>query len=142
MSEFDLVPRLWLSLGSNQDRNYSIRGAVTALQKHYGSLLVSTVYESNSLGFVGDRFYNLIVGIETKDSPQMVIAALRAIENALGRVRGQNKFASRTIDIDLLTWGELVLHQDGFILPREEILTYAFVLCPLAGITGQNNIQY
>lgn len=59
---------------------------------------------------------------------------LKAIERALGRKPGQAKFASRTIDIDLLTYGDQILSEPA--LPRDEILTQSFVLKPLAELAG------
>jgi 2-amino-4-hydroxy-6-hydroxymethyldihydropteridine diphosphokinase len=65
-----------------------------------------------------------------------LIRALREIEDAHGRVRGSEKFAPRTLDIDLLTYGDAVTTTDGYELPRDEILSYAFVLGPLAEVAG------
>ena len=63
-------------------------------------------------------------------------AALRSIEEAFGRVRGPEKFSPRTLDIDLLSYGDLVGVIDGYELPRDEILRYPFVLGPLAEVAG------
>jgi 2-amino-4-hydroxy-6-hydroxymethyldihydropteridine diphosphokinase len=61
---------------------------------------------------------------------------MRAIEDAHGRTRGGDKFAPRTLDIDLLTYGDSVLNAGPLRLPRDEILKYAFVLGPLAEVAG------
>lgn len=129
------MPRVWLSLGSNLDRETNIRGAVQALREAFGALVISSVYETAAVGFDGEPFYNLVVGIETEQTPDSLRQQLRAIENAHGRVRGGAKFGARTLDIDILTYGDLV-SEDGQDIPRDEILRYAFVLGPLAEVAG------
>lgn len=86
------------------------------------------------MGFVGDDFYNMAVGFDTEDTLEELRSKLRRIEDAHGRRRDQKKLASRTLDIDLLTYGELVEHTDQLDLPRREIAMYAFVLLPLSEI--------
>lgn len=126
------MTRVYLSLGSNIDRERNICSAVAALRRQYGPLEVSSVYETEAVGFRGDAFYNLVLGFDTDQSPTTVTQVLREIENGHGRVRGGEKFAARTLDIDLLTWGDEVLRGQGLNVPRDEILKYAFVLGPLA----------
>ena len=128
--------RVWLSLGSNMDREYNIRSAITALEKVFGRLIISPVYESDAVGFTGDPFLNLVVGVETDWTPQQLVALLRSIEHSHGRERSGEKFSARTLDIDLLTYGHQVLHAPGIDLPRKEITRYAFVLQPLAKVAG------
>jgi 2-amino-4-hydroxy-6-hydroxymethyldihydropteridine diphosphokinase len=128
--------RAWLSLGSNVDRERNIRGALRDLAAEFGELVVSRVYECEAVGFDGDPFYNLVVGIDTRLPPLQLARAMRAIEDAHGRTRGGDKFAPRTLDIDLLTYGDQVLDKDPLRLPRDEILKYAFVLGPLAEVAG------
>ncbi len=126
--------RCWLSIGSNLDREQSIRGAIQDLRATYGELTLSPVYESVAVGFSGAPFLNLVAGIDTDEPVEAINARLRAIEDAHGRVRGPDKFAPRTLDIDLLTWGDAVGRIDSYELPRDEILKYAFVLGPLADV--------
>lgn len=128
--------RVWLSLGSNIERERNICGALRDLAARFGNLVVSRVYECAAVGFDGDPFYNLVVGIETEAAPQELAAAMRAIEEAHGRTRSGGKFAPRTLDIDLLTYGDQVVEQGALRLPRDEILKYAFVLGPLAEVAG------
>jgi 2-amino-4-hydroxy-6-hydroxymethyldihydropteridine diphosphokinase len=131
------MPRVWLSIGSNQDRERCIAGAVQALRDRFGPLILSRVYETQSVGFKGQPFYNLVAGVESDASPASLIAALRDIENAFGRRRGPDKFAPRTLDIDLLTYGDLVSDDPALDIPRSEIARYAFVLGPLAEVAGE-----
>ena len=127
------MARVYLSLGSNIDRERYIRAGLNALEAKFGGLIVSPVYESEAVGFDGDNFYNLVVGIETYLSVQRVI---KAIEDDNGRVRSGPKFSPRTLDIDILTYDDRVGEVDGVALPRDEILTNAFVLLPLADVAG------
>jgi 2-amino-4-hydroxy-6-hydroxymethyldihydropteridine diphosphokinase len=130
------MPRAWLSIGSNQDRERNIRGAVRALRAEFDELILSSVYESPAVGFDGDPFFNLVAGISTELPVNLLNKRLRAIEQAHGRIREGKKFASRTLDVDLLTYGDLVSDEDGIKLPREEILQYSFVLLPLVEVAG------
>lgn len=132
------MPRVYLSLGSNIDREPNIRGALRELERRYGDLLISPVYESEAVGFTGDPFYNLVVGMDTDKSVGLLAAELRAIEEAYGRDRQGPKFSSRTLDIDILTYGNACGEIDGVKLPRNEILKNAFVLRPLADIAGND----
>lgn len=130
------MPRVWVSIGSNMDREPSIRGAVRALRERFGTLVLSRVYESQAVGFEGYPFLNLVAGFDTDESVSALNNAFRAVEDAHGRVRGPEKFSPRTLDIDLLTYGAAIGMVDHYELPRDEILRYAFVLGPLAEIAG------
>jgi len=130
------VTRCWISIGSNQDRERSVRGAVAALRERFGELILSSVYESEAVGFEGQPFYNLVAGFATEEPVAALRAALRSIEDELGRVRGPDKFAPRTLDLDLLTYGTRIDDTEDQELPRDEILRYAFVLGPLSEVAG------
>lgn len=122
---------VFVSIGSNIDRENNIRGGVAVLREHFGELRLSTVYESEAVGFAGDPFYNLAASFETDAAPEEVVAVLRAIEDRFGRMRTGPRFSSRTLDIDLLLYGDAVFEQP-VVIPREEITRNAFVLLPLA----------
>jgi len=131
------MPRCWISIGSNQERERSVRGAVQALRRRFGELILSSVYESDAVGFDGQPFLNLVAGLDTTEPVASIRDALRSIEDDFGRVRGPDKFAPRTLDLDLLTYGDQVADEEGLELPRDEILRYAFVLGPLAQVAGK-----
>ncbi len=128
------MPQVFIGVGSNVERDTSIRAGVADLRAHYGELLLSSVYESEAVGFAGDAFYNLVVGFDTQESVDSVADVLAAIEDRNGRVRGSGKFAPRTLDLDLLLYGDEIISTARFHVPRDEILRYAFVLWPLAEI--------
>lgn len=130
------MTRAYLSFGSNIDREHNIRSGLDALARHFPQLLLSPVYESAAVGFDGEPFLNLVVAINTDLSVGELSALLRAIEADHGRTRGEKKFASRTLDIDILTFGDAVGVIDEVELPRDEILKHAFVLKPLVDIAA------
>lgn len=128
------MPRVHVSVGSNIDRENSIRGAVRDLATHYGPLCLSPVYESMAQGFAGGNFYNLVVGFDTTESIERVKKSLADIESRFGRQREGNHLRSRTLDLDLLLYDDVVRHDDQINLPHPDIQRYAFVLRPLAEI--------
>jgi 2-amino-4-hydroxy-6-hydroxymethyldihydropteridine diphosphokinase len=128
---------VYVSVGSNIDPVIHIRSAIRELRGYYPELTTSSVYESKAVGFAGDNFYNLVVAFETDDDVQRVAEVLRAIEESHGRDRNAPKFSSRSIDLDLLLYDDLILNQDGLNIPRDEITKNAFVLWPLAEIAGE-----
>lgn len=130
------MARVYVSIGSNIERERNIQGAIAALTQAYGSLQQSRIYETQAVGFDGDPFYNLVVGFDTEQTPQQVAEVLNRIEDAHGRDRSSGKFSNRTLDLDLLLYDDLVLDEGGLHLPRKEILECAFVLKPLAEIAG------
>lgn len=128
---------VYVSIGSNIDRERHITQALDALAEQFGALGLSSIYESEAVGFDGDAFYNLVARFETSLSVGELSQALREIEAANGRSRAGAKFSSRTLDIDILTYGTLTGDIDGVNLPRAEILQNAFVLLPLAELAPQ-----
>lgn len=125
-----------VSLGSNIDREANLRRAIDLLREIYGRLTISPVYETEAVGFDGDDFLNLVICFETGDTVESVWSQLKNIEDAMGRDRSMPRFSARSIDLDLLTYGDLVIDRDGIQLPRHEILTNAFVLKPMSDIMG------
>ena len=123
---------VYLSLGSNIDRERNLCAGLDALVAAFGDLRMSQVYESEAVGFDGDNFYNLVAAIETDLSVGELALQLRNIEDANGRVRSGPKFSARTLDIDILTYDDLSGEVDGVKLPRGEILKNAFVLLPFS----------
>ena len=130
------MTQAFVGIGSNIDRENSIRGGVARMREAFGPLLLSVVYESPAYGFEGGNFYNLIAGFETDMTPRTLTRELHAIEHDLGRARGQPRYSSRTLDLDLLLYGDLVCHENDVDVPREDIRKFAFVLRPLAEIAG------
>lgn len=125
------MPRVYVSIGSNIERDKNIRAAVRALRARFGDVATSSVYESAAEGFNGDDFYNLVAVYASNDSLERICEQLTAIEIAQGRDRSGPRFGPRTLDIDVLLYGSLIRHDARFDIPRRDITTYAHVLGPL-----------
>lgn len=128
------MARVYISLGSNIEPARHLRAGLADLQRYYGALTLSSVYESQAVGFKGDNFYNLVAGFNTPTDAYAVSQTLRQIEATNGRKRNDKRFSARTLDLDLLLYDDLVI-QD-LAIPREDITQYAFVLLPLAEIAA------
>lgn len=129
--------RVYLGLGSNIDAPLHIGLALQALEGDFGPLDQSQVYESEAVGFAGDNFLNLVVGFDTELDLASLARRLKALEARHGRTPQAPRFSARTLDIDILTFGDWVGEFGGIRLPRPEILENAFVLRPLAELAGQ-----
>tara|TARA_B100001063_G_C16721278_1_gene533720 strand:- start:580 stop:1080 length:501 start_codon:yes stop_codon:yes gene_type:complete len=126
------VAKVYLSLGSNIDRHAHITSALDNLEECFGDLSLSSVYESDSVGFSGDNFYNLVVEVTSSKSIGQISVVLKKIEDKNGRDRSAPRFGPRSLDIDILAVDDFFGYYDGIELPRDEILKNAFVLQPLA----------
>ena len=131
------MPQVFVSIGSNIDRERKIAQALQRLEAHYGPLRRSGLYESPAWGFEGAAFYNMVVAFDTADSPHEINRELANIEEQLERVRGKDRLVSRTIDLDVLLFGDQVLEDGALSLPRAEIVEHEFVLGPRAEICGE-----
>ncbi len=127
---------VYLSLGSNIDAPNNLRGCVQALRDAFGGLVLSPVYQTPAVGFDGEDFLNLAAHVSTASTLQAIRPVLHNIEKQHGRQRQQQRFAARTLDIDILLYADVVCDQAGLQLPRSEIIEYAFVLAPLADIAA------
>lgn len=125
-----------ISLGSNINPEVHLKMAVLELHGYYAELTISPVYQTAAVGFEGEDFLNLVIRFETDHSVKTVVTELKSIEDKIGRDRSQPKFSARAIDLDLLTYNQLVMNQDSIQIPRDEILKNAFVLKPLSDIMG------
>lgn len=130
------MPQLSLSIGSNIEPASNIRKALDLLKLEFGDIRCSKVYESEAVGFDGDNFMNLVVIADVNKPLQEIALRLKDIEDQLGRDRQQPKFSGRTMDIDILTFGDESGDHCGLSLPRDEITSSAFVLLPLAEMLG------
>lgn len=128
---------VYLSIGSNIEREKHLRAGIAALKKQFGTLTLSSVYESDAVGFDGQPFLNLVAAFETEYPPEQVDALLDVIEKNNGRTREQKKFNPRTLDLDLILYGDYISQDPTLEIPRDEITQYAFVLEPLAEIAGE-----
>lgn len=130
---------VYLSLGSNINPSFHLKNGLAALDKKYGLGSVSHIYETSPVG--GDKgsanFWNLVASIVTEEKPVQIRRWLGQLEKQEGRTRTKNRNASRTLDVDLILWKDLVVKGKDFSLPHPDIGTRAFVLFPLLEIAPQ-----
>ena len=116
--------RFYISAGSNIKPEKNIPACLKTLKTAFPSARFSTIYETDPVGPAGNlKFWNLAVQIETPLEREKVFHKLREIEESLGRKREGDKFAPRTIDLDLL--------------PQKDYQRFAFIMIPLAEIAPE-----
>jgi len=128
------VEPVYLGLGSNVDARRNLAVGVAALRERFGRVVFSPVYRSEAVGFDGDDFLNACCRIESDLGPEELKAWLTDLEDEHGRRRDQPRFSDRTLDIDILLFGDRTGRFGNLSLPRGEILKYAHVLKPLADL--------
>ena len=126
---------VFLDIGSNIERRKNIQSCVDQLCLDYPDIVFSKAYESEAFGFDGDPFINLSAKISTDLDYYDLKNYLKTLENKHARKRHSKKFISRTLDVDVLLFGDLVL-TPKVDLPRAEILKFPFVLFPLSEIAA------
>ncbi len=132
------MPEVFVAAGSNIRPRAHLRQAVATLAAAWPGLRVSNAYSNAAVGFAGDDFINLVVAFETDEPLAQVLERLKAIEEASGRKRGAPKWAARTLDLDLLLYGDLVGRFLGASLPRADLAARAYILGPLAELAPQH----
>lgn len=131
------MARIYIGVGSNINRDENLRSGISKLRETFGELDLSTVYETEAVGFEGDNFYNMVVGANTDLEPREVYDLLHRIEAEYGRKRKNQRYGPRTLDLDLLLYDDTILKTDQFALPRYDVDEYPFVLAPLAELDGE-----
>ena len=129
----------WIGLGANLgDRTAALRTALAALAALPGTRLlrVSSLYRSAPVDAGGPDYLNAVAEIATQLPPHDLLAALQAIEHAAGRERPYRN-APRTLDLDILLYGDLRLDSATLMLPHPRLHERAFVLLPLAELAPE-----
>jgi 2-amino-4-hydroxy-6-hydroxymethyldihydropteridine diphosphokinase len=130
------VVKIYLGLGSNIEPDKNIAEGLKSLETLFSKLTVSPTYLAPPFGFIGDDFHNLVVCSYTDLSITDIVAVLREIEFEHGRPEQAVKFSSRSLDIDLLLYGDFVGKVGGYKIPRTDIDKFDFVLRPLQDIAA------
>ena len=125
---------VFLSLGSNINPEKNLQYACGELKKTFGNIQNSSVYRNKPIGFEGNDFLNMVVKVKSTFDPNQMLNFLGSLESATGRHIGTGIFDSRTLDIDMILYNDLVHPEKPFKIPRKDIELYSFVLCPLAEI--------
>lgn len=129
------MAKVFISLGSNIEKERYVIEGLNALKAYFGQLEVSSLYECEAVGFDGDEFYNLVLSFSTEHTIDELADILRQIEFEHGRDLQAMKNTPRTLDLDILLYDDVIC--DAPVqLPRKEITYNAFVLWPLSEIAG------
>lgn len=126
------MPDVFVGIGSNVRPEEHVQAALAELARDFGPMVVSPVYRNPAVGFDGDDFLNLVVGFASELGVSALVSRLQAIERRCGRQRSEERWGPRTLDLDLLIYGEEV--REAPPLPRADVLKRAFVIRPLAEI--------
>ncbi len=127
------MARAFVSVGSNIDPERNVRSALRLLGEQVAIRAVSTVYLTEPIGPAGQPpYYNCVADVETALAPlDLKQIVLRGIETAQGRDRTGDKYAPRTIDLDLILYDEVVMATDELVLPDPDILQRPFLAIAL-----------
>lgn len=126
----------YFSLGSNLRPSLHLANALRAFRERFGRIEASHIYETSPVGGRKGQppFWNLVVGVNTGDKPTQLKHWARRLETAEGRERGRNRFADRSLDVDLILWGDRSRTGKPSFPPHPDIRKKAFVLFPLLEI--------
>ncbi|HEY8153991.1 MAG TPA: 2-amino-4-hydroxy-6-hydroxymethyldihydropteridine diphosphokinase [Myxococcota bacterium] len=131
----------YVAMGSNLgDREAHLAAATHALRSRpdVRVVAVSTVYETAPLGPPPQGPYlNAALRLRTQLAPRALLACLLEIEASRGRQRSSGRWSARTLDLDLLFYGSLVLDEPGLCVPHPALHERAFVLVPLCELAPQ-----
>lgn len=135
----DAVVRVAVALGSNLgDRRGHLTWAVERLADHLAGVRVSSVIETAPVDVPGPQppYLNAAAVGTTSLAPRELLDALLALERARGRARPAPR-APRTLDLDLILYGDRVIDDDGLVVPHPRFRERRFVLEPLAELAGE-----
>ena len=128
----------FLSIGSNVGNKFkNIHNAIEYIAScpENSCLSKSKVYESKAMYNPSlDNFYNAVIRLETVFSPLELLASIKNIEKEMGRVRTSERYSSRPIDIDILSYGKKILNSLELTIPHPHIEERKFVLKPWSDI--------
>jgi 2-amino-4-hydroxy-6-hydroxymethyldihydropteridine diphosphokinase len=128
------MPEVFVAAGSNIEPLRHLQAALAGLHRSYAPLRISPAYQNKAVGFEGDDFVNLVVGFSTHDSLERVRARLQEIETDCGRPRDAPKWAARSMDLDILLYGNEVRNEPGLVVPRPDLVKRPYMLKPMSDI--------
>jgi 2-amino-4-hydroxy-6-hydroxymethyldihydropteridine diphosphokinase len=123
-----------VAAGSNVAPVANLRRALDGLAAVFPALRVSPAYRNRAVGFDGEDFVNLVVELQTDLALPAVLERLHAIEESCGRARHAPKWAPRSMDLDVLLFGDAVIDEPGIKVPRPDLVRRAYMLKPAADL--------
>lgn len=127
----------YVSGGSNLEAEKNVVVAARALKARHPGARFSRCYRNPAVGFDGPDFLNFVVELPVAGTPALLKGELECVETLCGRRRDAPKWAPRAMDLDILLFGDLVQDAPGLVLPRPDLLRWAFMLGPLAEIAPE-----
>jgi len=128
------MPLVYIAAGSNIEPERHLAMASAELQRHFPGVRFSPWYRNTAVGFEGEDFINCVAGFATELPVSQVLDTLHAIEALCGRPREAPRWAPRSMDLDVLLYGDLVCQEPHLKLPRPDLLKRAYMLGPLAAL--------
>ena len=131
---------IFLSLGTNVgNRLKNLEKAISLIQNHekINILLKSKVYVTSPMeNFNQDNFLNQVIKIEADIKPTLLLTFIKNIEKNMGRIKTKKKYMPRIIDIDILTYNDLIINNDNLSIPHPKIKLRKFILKPWSDIAS------
>lgn len=131
------MPAVYVAAGSNVAPEENLARAIAELRRQFPGTRLSRAYRNRAVGFSGDDFINLVAGFDTELPLSEVLTRLHAIETLCGRPRGAPRWAPRSMDLDVLLYGDMVCSEAAIKLPRPDLLQRAYMLGPLAELAPE-----
>ena len=131
------MTRVFVAAGSNVEPVRNLEFAAAELVRSFGTVDFSAAYRNAAVGFAGEDFINYVAGFNTSLGVREVIAELQRIEGLCGRTRDAPKWAPRSMDLDILLFGDLVCDEPGLVLPRPDLIKRPYMLGPMAELAPQ-----
>jgi 2-amino-4-hydroxy-6-hydroxymethyldihydropteridine diphosphokinase len=128
------MPQVYIAAGSNIEPERHLAMAVAELERQFPGVRFSPWYRNRAVGFEGEDFINLVAGFATDLPVSEVLQVLHAIEARCGRPREAPRWAPRSMDLDVLLYGDLICQEPGLKLPRPDLLKRPYMLGPLAAL--------
>ncbi|MFO1456873.1 MAG: 2-amino-4-hydroxy-6-hydroxymethyldihydropteridine diphosphokinase [Steroidobacteraceae bacterium] len=128
---------VYVAAGSNVDPERNLALAARELARSFGAVRFSPAYRNVAVGFDGPDFINWVAGFDTTRGLREVVAELQRIEGLCGRTRDAPKWAPRSMDLDILLYGDLRSDEPGLVLPRPDLVKRPYMLGPMADIAPQ-----
>ncbi len=122
----------YLSGGSNVEPEKNLLAAARELKRSFPGTRFSRCYRNRAVGFEGPDFINFAAELPVSGGPEWLRAELQRIEALCGREPGAPRWAPRSMDLDVLLFGDEQLSMPGLVVPRPDLLKRAFMLGPLA----------
>jgi len=131
------MPAIYVAAGSNIEPERNLRRALRELRREFPGLKTSPAYRNPAFGFAGADFINLVVGFESAKPVHDVTQTLHRVEENCGRPRLAAKWAPRSMDLDILLYGDAVIEEPGLRVPRADLTTKAYMLRPAADLAPE-----